>query len=325
MKKFILGLGIILVSVAGLSACGNGQTKNSSKESTKQSIVEKVTDQPLTIGILPAESAIPIIIAKEKGFFDKEGLTVEIKSFTSPNDRNVAIQSKALDGTISDVMTEATFKKNGIDMKITSGILEDFKVLASPQSTITEMKQLDKHTVTLVPNFILEYIMDEFAKKDDFTYEIVDIASFSARSEALLNGQVDAAVYTEPQASMLEKQGAVILGSSQDLGINGGTIQFMSTVLKERPQDVQAFYKAYNQAIDYMNEHKASEYADILTSYQFPEAMSHYLDSKKEAYPYAKAVTKDQFDRIIQWAKEKKQIDETYKYADLTDFSVITD
>lgn len=323
MKKFILGLGIVLLSVAGLGGCGNGQTKDSANESTKERSAAKVTDEPLTIGILPAESAIPIIIAKEEGFFEKAGLAVEIKAFTSPNDRNVAIQSKALDGTISDVMTEATFKKNGIDMKITSGILEDFKVLASPQSKITEMKQLDQHTVTLVPNFILEFIMDEFAKKDEFTYEIVDIASFSARSEALLNGQVDGAVYTEPQASILEKQGAVILGSSQDLGINGGTIQFMDGILKERPQDVQAFYKAYNQAIDYMNEHKASEYADILTTYQFPDAMSQYLDSKKEKYPHAKAVTKEQFDSIIQWAKDKKQIDEAYKYEDLTDFSGI--
>ncbi|MGM0124536.1 hypothetical protein IGI37_001914 [Enterococcus sp. AZ194] len=319
MKKLIVGLGIALLGVGSLTACGDKKTE-SSKETSESSTVEKVTNQPLTVGILPAESAIPIILAKEKGFFEKEGLTVEIKAFTSPNDRNVAIQSKELDGTISDVMTEATFKKNGIDMKITSGILEDFKVLASPQSKITEMKGLDKHKVTLVPNFILEYIMDEFAQKDNFTYEVVEIASFSARSEALLNGQVDGAVYTEPQASMLAKQGAVVLGSSQDLGINGGTIQFMDSVLSERPQDVTAFYKAYNQAIDYMNEHKASEYAEFLTKYQFPEAMSQYLDSKKEKYPYATAVTKEQFDNIIQWSKEKGQIDEAYEYADLTDF-----
>ncbi|KAF1298119.1 metal ABC transporter substrate-binding protein [Enterococcus sp. JM4C] len=325
MKKMLLGLGIVLLGAVSLSACGNGNDKTaaSSQESTAASTEAKVTDQALNIGVLPAESAIPIILSKEEGFFDKVGLTVEIKSFTSPNDRNVAVQSKELEGTIGDVMTAAAFKKNGIDMKITSGILEDFKVLASPQSEITEMKDLDKHTVTLVPNFILEYIMDEFAKKDNFTYEVVEIASFSARSEALLNGQVDAAVYTEPQASMLAKQGAVVLGSSQDLDIYGGTIQFMDTVLDERPQDIAAFYAAYNQAIDYMNEHKASEYADILTKYQFPDAMSQYLDSKTDDYPHAQAVTQEQFDNIIKWSKDKGQIDEAYKYDELTDFNGI--
>ena len=63
---------------------------------------------------------------KKKAILKDLGLNVEIKSFTSPNDRNVAVQAKELDATISDVMTEATFKQNGIDMTITSDILEDF-------------------------------------------------------------------------------------------------------------------------------------------------------------------------------------------------------
>lgn len=316
MKKIVTSL-LITVTTLSLAACGT----NNKEETTSTTSAAKVTGKTINMGILPAESAIPIILAQEKGFFKEAGTDVAIKSFASPNDRNVAVQSKQLDGTISDVMTEATFKKNGIDMKITSGILEDFKVLASPQSGITEMKGLANKKVTLVPNFILEYIMDDFAKKDDFTYEVVNIPSFSARSEALLNGQVDGAVYTEPQASMLAKQGAKILGSSKEAGINGGTLQFTDEILKERPQDVTAFYQGYNEAIDYMNQHKASEYADILTKYQFPEAMSTYLDTQQKDYPHAQKVAQDQFDAIIKWAKNKKQIDQDYAYADLTDFS----
>lgn len=321
MKKFA-ALGLFALSMTLFSACGQTNQSTSATD-TSTAETQKVTDQTLKIGVLPAESAIPIILAKEEGFFKDLGLNVEIKVFTSPNDRNVAIQAKELDATISDVMTEATFKQNGIDMTITSDILEDFKILASPNSGIKEMKDFDGKKVTLVPNFILEYIMDQFAKKDDFTYKIVDIPSFSARSEALLNDQVDGAVYTEPQASMLASQGAVILGSSKEAGIKGGTIQFMDKVLDKRPQDVQAFYTAYNQAIDFMNEHKASEYADILADYQFPEAMSTYLDSQKEKYPHAQAVPKDQFENIIAWTKEKGQIDSSYSYKDLTDFSYL--
>ena len=80
--------------------------------------------------------------------------------------------------------------------------------------------------------------MDQFAQENDFTYDIVDIA-FSARSEALLNDQVDGAVYTEPQASMLAAQGAIVLGSSKDAGIKGGTLQFMDEVIQNRPQDLK--------------------------------------------------------------------------------------
>lgn len=319
MKKLIMSL-LAFLTAGSLAAC---DTQESNETNAASKDEEKVTGETIRFGVLPAESAIPIILANEKGFFEEEGTNVEIESFSSPNDRNVAIQSKELDGTISDVMTEATFKQNETDMTITSGILEDFKILASPQSGITEMKELANKKITLVPNFILEYIMDVFAEEQDFTYEVVDIPSFSTRSEALLKGEVDAAVYTEPQASMLAEQGAVILGSSKESGINGGTIQFMDSVLEERPQDIQAFYIGYNKAIDYMNEHDASEYADILSKYQFPDAMSTYLDTQEENYPYAKAVDQDQFDQIIEWTQNKEQIEQTYTYDELTDFSYL--
>ncbi|MFL2073009.1 ABC transporter substrate-binding protein [Marinilactibacillus psychrotolerans] len=319
MKKLVLSL-FAFFTTANLAACGT-QESNEATPAAKDE--DKVTGETIKFGVLPAESAIPIILANEKGFFEEEGTKVDIESFSSPNDRNIAIQSKALDGTISDVMTEATFKQNETDMTITSGILEDFKVLASPQSGITEMKGLADKKVTLVPNFILEYIMDVFAEEQGFTYEVVDIPSFATRSEALLKGEVDAAVYTEPQASMLAEQGAVILGSSKTSGINGGTIQFMDSILEERPQDIQAFYTAYNKAIDYMNQHEASEYADILSEYQFPDAMSTYLDTQEENYPHAQAVDQDQFNEIIEWTKNKEQINQVYSYDELTDFSYL--
>lgn len=326
MKKTLLAT-LTTLTLLTLAACSSSEkTPESSSSTTPEASSEKVvtgTGETINFGILPAESALPIIIAHEQGFFTEEGTDVSIKSFSSPNDRNVAIQAKTIDGTISDVMTEATFKKNGIDMTITSGILEDFKILASPQSNITEMKQLADRKVTLVPNFILEYIMDVFATEDDFTYQIVEIPSFSARSEALMTGEVDAAVYTEPQASMLAAQGAVILGGSKEAGIKGGTIQFTDQLLTERPQDVVAFYRAYNKAIDYMNAHKASEYTDTLSKYQFPDAMSNYLDSQEADYPYADAVTQEQFDKIIAWSKGKGMIDEAYTYEELTDFGYL--
>lgn len=316
MKTLYTGLTFTLIALS-LSAC-------SKQEAIEQQMTEnQVTGEMIRFGILPSESAIPVILAKEKGFFEEEGTEVEIEAFSSPNDRNVAIQAKTVDGTISDVMTEATFKKNGTDMTITSGILEDFKILASQQSGITEMKELDGKKITLVPNFILEYIMDEFADEEDFTYDVVDIPSFATRSEALLKGEVDAAVYTEPQASMLAAQGAVILGSSKEAGINGGAIQFADTLLSQRSQDVTAFYKAYNKAIDYMNEHSASEYADILSKYAFPEAMSEYLNRQETSYPYAQILDQEQYDKIIDWTLDKKQIEQRYTYQELTDFSYI--
>ena len=329
MKKRLMSL-VMLVAMLLLAACGNTDEKNNEATDTEkdpnkqtENTALEASGEEFTIGILAAESGIPIILAKEKGFFEEEGVNVSIKSFSSPMDRNVAVQAKELDATIGDVMTEASFKENGINMKITSDISEDFKVLSSPKSGITEMAQLDGKKVSLVPNFILEYIMDEFAKKDDFTYEIVEIQSFSGRAEALLQDQIDGVVFTEPQASMLVQQGAHLLGGSREAGIKGGTIQFMDEMIQTKPGDIKAFYRAYNKAVDYMNETDSSEYSDILSDYQFPEQMSDYLSSIEQDFQHAAPIAQDQFDSIITWTKEKGQIKNSYTYEDLTDFSFI--
>ena len=329
MKKRLMSL-VMLVAMLLLAACGNTDEKNNEATDTEkdpnkqnENTALEASGEEFTIGILAAESGIPIILAKEKGFFEEEGVNVSIKSFSSPMDRNVAVQAKELDATIGDVMTEASFKENGINMKITSDISEDFKILSSPKSGITEMAQLDGKKVSLVPNFILEYIMDEFAKKDDFTYEIVEIQSFSGRAEALLQDQIDGVVFTEPQASMLVQQGAHLLGGSREAGIKGGTIQFMDEMIQSKPGDIKAFYRAYNKAVDYMNETDPSEYSDILSHYQFPEQMSGYLSSIEQDFQHAAPIAQDQFDSILTWTKEKGQIKNNYTYEDLTDFSFI--
>jgi NitT/TauT family transport system substrate-binding protein len=320
MMKKIITLSILLLFVLYTTACGKTITTKSDNIDTNNS--DKLSGEELAIGILPAESAIPIILAKENGYFDKEGVNVSIKAFSAPTDRNVAIQANELDGTIADVMTAAAFMENGIKMKITSDISEDFKILSSPNSGIIDMKDLNGKNVSLVPNFILEYIMDDFAAKEDFTYNIVEIPSFSGRAEALIADKVDGVVFTEPQASMLVSQGAHLLGSSTEASIKGGTILFSEEMISSKPADIKAFYRGYNQAIDYMNKTKAEEYGDILTKYQFPDAMSKYL-ATKESFPYVNVVPKDSFDSIVQWTKDKGQITKIYSYEELTDFTLL--
>lgn len=336
MKKLLI-TGLLIIALI-LTSCSNQNAKTNplpDNAGTENTNIQEPTDkdssdksaapsgEEFTIGILPAESAIPIILAKEKGFFDEAGIKVKIQSFSSPNDRNVAVQAKELDAAIADVMTVASFMQNGIEMIITSDISEDFKILSSPASGITEMSGLAGKKVSLVRNFILEYIMDQFAAKYGFTYEIVEIPSFSGRAEALLSNQIDGVVYTEPQAGMLVKQGAHLIGSSKEAGIKGGTLLFTKEMIQNKPNDIAAFYKAYNKAIDYMNATEASEYSSILTEYQFPEAITAYLSGIKGDFQYADKISKDQFDNIIAWTLEKGLITKAFTYEELTDLSFI--
>jgi len=94
-------------------------------------------------------------------------------------------------------------------------------------------------------------------------------------------------------------------------------------MITDQPGDIKAFYLAYNKAVDYMNETDASEYSDILTNYQFPEAISSYLTNMPEDFKHAGSIDITQFESIINWAKEKGQISKVYTYEELTDFSFL--
>lgn len=307
------------MTTVGLAACSSND-ESSKADKTSQA---ETTSEVLKFGTLPAESAIPIILAEENGYFDEEKVNVELTPFSSPNDRNVAAQSGELDGMIGDVMTALSFRNGGIDLTITSDINEEFKLLSSPDSGITDVKQLDGKDVSLVPKFLLEYLMDEIAAKNEIAYEVVSIPSIPARYEALLENKVDSVIFTEPQATALEKSGAHVLASSTEYDIKGGTIMFSDASVKERSGDIAAFYRAYDKAVTYINETDPAEYSDILKEYGFPETMEDYLDNKKEDYTKAAAVPEKQYDSIEQWTKEKEMIDQDYNYKEVTDFSML--
>ena len=322
MKKLVKLAVVVFflwIVLFALAACSNSNESSQSAQTSES----KLTNEPLRFGTLPAESAIPIILAKENGYFDDENVSVEITPFNAPNDRNAAAQSGELDGMIGDVMTALSFKEGGIDLTITSDINEEFKLLSSPDSGITDIKQLDGKDVSLVPKLLLEYIMDEIAVKNNITYEVVSIPSIPARYEALLENQIDSVIFTEPQATALKMNGAHVLASSTEYGIKGGTILFSDDTVAERSTDIAAFYRAYNKAVDYMNTADPAEYSSILKDYNFPETMGDYLTNKEEDYNKAAIVTKEQYDSIEKWTKDKEMISKEYTYKELTDFSML--
>ncbi|MBL4934422.1 ABC transporter substrate-binding protein [Clostridium sp. YIM B02515] len=307
MKKILSLTLAALLSIGLLSGCTKKTEENKN----------------IRFGILPAESAIPIIVAKEKGFFEKEGINVDITTFTSPNDRNIAVQANKLDGIIADTMTALSLNEGGFKMKITSDINEDFKLLTSPKSGIDSFEKLNNKKVSIVPNFVLEYIMDEMAKKNNIKYETVVIPSFQARFEALLSNKIDGVIFTEPQATLLASQGAKVLATSKEYKLKAGTILFNNDVLSKQPNTVKNFYKAYNEAVEYINKTDAKEYGSVLTKYTFPDAIVPYLSANGKTYEKAQEISSETFKNVLEWTKSKNMIKKDYKFEDVSDFKFI--
>jgi NitT/TauT family transport system substrate-binding protein len=291
MKLYCLYLAAgLAIAAAGLSAQG--------------------ATQPLRFGTLPAESAIPLIIAAERGLFAQAGAAVELVPFNSPIDRNIALQGGKLDGMIGDVMTALVLNEAGLPMRITSDINEDFKLLCSPKSGVKTFAQLDGKDVSVVPNFALEYVMDRFAAKNGIKWKLVNIPSIPARFEALLSGQITGVVFTEPQATLLAARGASVLAGSRDYGLKVGAILFTEKAVRERAAELAAFYRAYDLAVDYIGRTPAADFAALLTKYGFPEAVKDYL-AVPGRYSHAAAIGEADFAAVLDWSLAKGLVKKT--------------
>lgn len=293
--------------------------------SNKEEVVQSDEDikklETITIGVLPDVDSIPFIIAQEKGFFQEEGLTMNLEHFKSPVDRDSALQSGNLDGAISDVLAAAFANDNDFKVKIVSMTNGSYKLLMHKDSEITDLQGLKGKDVAISKNTIIEYTTDQMLMEGGLTGEDIHkvvIPKIPARLEMLQNGKIDGATLPEPLASIAIKSGAKLLNSSDRLGINPGVLMFTAQSVEEKSQEIEAMFRAYNKAIDYLNKESVASYMDILIEKAgLPEAVRDVMELPN--YTEAALPTEKDVVDVIEWLYDKGLIQNKYDFQDLVE------
>lgn len=312
MKKIITIICISLMIIA-LGGCASNKKEDTAAKSESL--------QPLTIGLMPDVDSIPFIIAQEKGYFKEEGITVSLTSFKSAMDRDSALQSGNLDGEISDMLAEAFAKAGGFDTVMTSLTTGSYKLVVNKDETALSIKDLKGKDVAISKNTIIEYVTDKVMVEGGSTSADINkivIPQIPTRLEMLQNGKIAAATLPEPLATIAVKNGARVLSSSDKLGINPGVMIFTSKAVSGKEKEIQAMYRAYNKAIDYLTKEPMDNYIDLLIEKGgFPSAVKGTLvlpQYKKPVAPNAKDV-----EDVMTWMQERQLIQKAYSYKELVD------
>lgn len=306
MKKYLLlAISLICVFAVMVSGCGN---KQSDKEL-----------QAITVGVMPDIDSVPIIIAQEKGYFAEEGLKVNIQQFKSAMDRDAALQSGNLDGAISDLLAVAFAKSGGFDVKVTAYTDGDYKLIAGKNENVASPKDLAGKDVAVSKNTIIEYVTDQISvsqsMKEDSINKVV-IPQIPTRLEMLQNGKLAAATLPEPMGSIAVANGCKFITDSEQLGINPGVMMFTAKCVDNKKAELQAFYRAYNKAVKYLNEHPQDEYMDLIIEKSgFPAIAKTALKLPK----YREAGLPQEKDVVdcMKWMNSKGLIKQEFSYKDL--------
>lgn len=305
-KKIILFTFLTILILTFLSACNSPQEK-----------------QTLRIGSMPTQTASIYAVGIEKGFFEKQNLSIDLKIFSSAVERDSAATAKQLDGFLTDIMGLVNLKVNGFDYKITSSEFENFSLVTSPKFNGDSLKYLENKQIAISNNTVTEYVLDKFLVDNNLTESAVKKVSLPKvpeRLSALISGNVEAGVFPEPFTSIIKAQGGNIITSSIEKSIQPVVFVFSNSVLENNSNAVENFYKAYNEIIAYMKNTSFEDYKDVLVKYGLVK--EDQIDKTKlplDKYENAKSVTENDVNDVISWMKNKKMISKVPSFGDLVE------
>ena len=245
-----------------------------------------MTEQKLTIGILPDVDSVPFLIAQEKNFYADENLTVEIKQFKSAPERDAAFQTGNLDAVVSDMLAAEFLQAGGFDVESLMSTDGNYCLLVGngndPDAIIGKDIAVSKNT-------IIEYVTDKILENAGINPNEINkvvIPQIPVRLEMLSNGKLYAATMPEPMASIAIANGCTLIGSANELQINPGIFLATKKSADEKKSEFEKLFRAYNRAAEYLNSTSKDQYIDdVIRLAGFPEqskealSLPHYREA----------------------------------------------
>ena len=310
MNKKIIGLLLaVIVLVAGFFVLR--PHKNQSSNSAPS--LKKVT-----IGIQTSPAMALAMVAKDKGFFEQEGLDVELKQFTAGKFALEAFLGGSLDFSISgDVpVTLASLQGNKfvVPAQVVRKTSSEVRVVARKDGDLNNAQDYFKAKKRKLATSIgggPDFFTYEFLNKLGINKDQVEIVSQTPADmpAALSNGSVDAIAIFDPFAFIAEKQlgDKAITFRDESIYSELYVIEAKESV-KQDPATLEKLLKGLVDA-EKFTESNPEEAKQIIMNYTKLDKPT--IDSIWSSYDFHIALTpqlSEFLNREAQWAKDTGKV-----------------
>ncbi|OCL26253.1 hypothetical protein U472_09590 [Orenia metallireducens] len=218
----------------------------------------------------------PQYVAIHKGFFDDEGLDIELSTAWGGDKAATSLMSNNADIALIGPETTLYIYQQGAD-----NYLVNFAQLTQtagsfllarepmPGFTLEDLrgKKIIGNRPGGAPEMVMEYTLRHNGIEPFKDVDIVTNLDFTANAPAFKNGLGDFVQLFEPKASQLEATGAAHVVAS--FGELGGKVPYTvymgrKNYIKENPQTVLKFTKAVYRAQKWVYSHSAKEIARVI-------------------------------------------------------------
>ncbi|MFV0437048.1 MAG: ABC transporter substrate-binding protein [Desulfopila sp.] len=281
-------------------------------------------EMTLHLALLPVPDVFPAYVARQQGYFQDGGITVEILPVGSAVERDQLLQAGRIDGMVNEVGGAMLFNRDRVQMKIVSfariplGDAPLFRVLAAPGTAIASVADLAGVPVAVSMNTVIEYVSTRLLESGGVAESAIRFASVPVlpeRLQLLLTGQLAAATLPEPLGSAAIQAGAVEVVSDLKLaGLSASVISFSSEAVRDKEEAVKRFMVAWNRAVVDLNADSQRFQPLLLQTIRVPK---NVVDTYRiPPYPGPSVPSRDQWDDVLGWMQKKQLITTPVSYDD---------
>lgn len=226
----------------------------------------------------------PMYVAIEEGYFEEEGLDVDlVTGFGADKTMTAVLSGEADIGFMGAEASIYTYNEGAADYVVNFAQLTQRAgnfLVAREEMPDFKWEDLKGKTVLGgrkggMPEMVFEYILKEHGidpEKDLTINQNIDFGS-TAAAFAEQGAEADFTVEFEPGATTLEKEGKGYVVAS--LGKDSGYVPYTSfsarkSYLDKHPDIIQSFVNALQKGMNYVQEHSSEEIAEVIAP-QFPE------------------------------------------------------
>lgn len=317
MRKKIFGILVIVILIVGITA-GILLSRNQKTEGLKTIQVNEVTR---SVFYVPQYAAIA------KGFFEEEGLNIELTTSEGTDKVMTAILANQSDIGFAGPEASLYIYNEGKEdyAQIFAQITKrDGSFLISRQPTDNfNWKDLKGKTVIPgrkggMPYMTLEYVLRKNGLDPQKDLVLDDSIKFDLMAGAFTGGTADYVTLFEPTASMTQNQqkGYIVASVGEASGEIPYTTYFAKkSYIESNPEIIEKFTRAVYKGQKWVEEHSSDEIAQAVQSY-FPSTdvtlLASVVDSYKriDAWNTTPILTQDSFTRlqdVMEEAGELKQ------------------
>lgn len=264
MKNIKIAALIVIVIIAGFASWSYNYQKPRSNEKFVLSVNTWVGFGPFWL-------------AKEKGFFDEQGINVDIQTMEDTGQRKIALVKGDIDGlgdTVDLLVLERDEDVPAVAvMQIDASVGAD-GILAT--ENIKDVVSLKSQKIAVQKNFVSEAFLNYVLQKNGLTstdVQIIDTEA-GAAGAAFVSGAVNVAVTFEPWLSKAkERNGGHVLVSSADYpGVVVDILSINEEYLKNHPEIVQKVMRGWFKAIAYWKSNPQEANAIMANHYNVTPA-----------------------------------------------------